>query len=393
MKALPCRPLTVLCLALQLFLLGTATLAESRGPIVFGGTLSLTGRYAALGAMQQKGYILQAEELNAAGGLLGRKVVLRITDDGSDPQKATAAYTALLRGGKVDFILSPYSSELTLAATPLVEKYHAPMLAAGASSDTIWETPRRYTFGLYSTSSRYFIGFLELCAIHNMKSIAIVGFPDVFSLSAAEGAKKWAEKFGLSVSRYSILKNLGESAILGEVEACAAARPDVVLVAGHLQDTVAFRKALEQTGFKPKAFAGSVGPAMGAFREALGNLSEGAFGPTQWEPDARIPYPGSRVFIEHFRQRFGVESSYHAATAYAALRLLADAILANRSTNREKVRNTLATHESMTLLGPYKIREDGTQIGHRSFIIQWQKGQKEIVWPDSMRTASPIFSP
>ncbi|MBI5419895.1 MAG: amino acid ABC transporter substrate-binding protein [Deltaproteobacteria bacterium] len=369
-------------------------LAAPRGdadPIVIGGSLSLSGKYAEMGKMQEKGYRLWETEVNARGGLLGRPVKVLVLDDGSSAPKAAEVYEELLRGKKVPLIFSPYSSELTLAVADVVEKFRYPMLAAGASSEKIWERPRRYTFGVYSTAGRYFIGFLELCAIHKRKTVSITGFPDAFSRSTVAGARKWAERFGLSVVHFDIVEGRDEQVLEAEAGRIAAARPDVVIVAGHFNETVSLRRALEKKDLKKSVFAGSVGPAMQEFQQDLGPLAEGVFGASQWEPDERILYPGSRAFIQDFRKAYGEEPSYHAATAYSSVKMLAEAVRKTGSLDREKIRRFVVSGEHKTILGPFKLRSDGTQIGHKSIIIQWQGGKKEIVWPETMRTSPPRF--
>lgn len=364
---------------------------QGRKPILVGGSLSLTGRYAAMGKMQERGYRLFEKEVNASGGLLGRPVTLRILDDGSDPDKVRRIYEDLLKRRRVTLAISPYSSELTLVAADVAEKYRYPMLAAGASSGKIWETSRKYIFGVYSTADRYFIGFLGMCAMHGMQNVAIVGFGDSFSLSSAEGAKTWTEEFGLKTARYTILDDRGAPALAREAKEIAEAGPDAVIVAGHLHETVGMRKALQEAGAKFRVFAGSVGPALPQFLEMAGELAEGVFGASQWEPDERIPYPGNIAFVKAFRSEYGMDPSYHAASAYASMQLLSMAVRESGSTDRKKIRANLLSVEHGTILGPFRLRKDGTQIGHRSIIIQWQNGKKEIVWPQKMRTARPVF--
>jgi len=365
--------------------------AEKEKPILVGGTLSLTGKFAEMGRMQEKGYRLWETEINRKGGLLGRPVKLLVTDDESDANKATAIYADLLQGKAVDLAFSPYSSELTLIAADLFETFRYPVLAAGAASERIWETPRSYTFGLFSTTDRYFIGFLELCAIQKKKTVSITGFTDPFSLYAAKGAKKWADKFGLKVVHYNILEGKEELSLSAEANAIAAGNPDAVVVAGFLKESIGLRRALDRANMKNSSFAGSVGPAMQEFQKALGPLAEGAFGASQWEPDERISYPGSRTFLQSFRNTYGEDPSYHAANAYAAVKMLEEAVGRTGSLDREKIRQYIVTGEHKTIVGPFKLRKDGSQIGHKSLIIQWQKGKKEIVWPEPMRTALPVF--
>ncbi|GAB4362739.1 MAG: amino acid ABC transporter substrate-binding protein [Deltaproteobacteria bacterium] len=383
-------------IALAVWILASAPGAAAAGsgaasPIRIGGSLSLTGNYSAMGTMQEKGYRLWEREINAAGGLLGRPVTLRILDDRSDRNRVREIYEDLLGHHRVDLALSPYSSPLTLAVADIVERTRYPMLAAGASAPTIWETPRRYLFGVYSTADRYFIGFLELCAMNGLSRVSITGFPDSFSRTSAEGAKQWAESFGLSVDRYSILDSREPDALRAEAAAIDASTPDAVVVAGHLHETVGIRRALAEARARFRVFAGSVGPALPRFLERTGPLAEGVFGASQWEPDERIPYPGNVAFVKAFRSEYGEDPSYHAASAYAAMQLLAEAVRETGSLDRERIREELLQGEHGTILGPFRLRKDGTQIGHRSIIIQWQKGKKEIVWPERMRTARPVF--
>lgn len=371
-----------------------APLSASGGrgkPILIGGSLSLTGRYAAMGKMQEMGYRLWEKETNAGDGLLGRPVTIRILDDGSDEDRVRQIYSDLLGRKRVDLLTSPYSSPLTLAAADFAEQHRYPMLAAGASSGKIWETPRNYVFGVYNTADRYFIGFLELCGMHGVQRVSITGFRDAFSLSSAAGAKQWAESFGLTVSRYSILDSREDPALETEAAAIAASAPDAVIVAGHLNETVGIRLALDKVKAPFRVFAGSVGPALPRFLDMAGPLAEGVFGASQWEPDERIPYPGNVAFVKAFRNEYGVDPSYHAAAAYAAMQLLSDVVRETGSLNREKIRSNLLKGEHGTIMGNFQLRKDGTQIGHRSIIIQWQKGKKEIVWPEKMGTARPVF--
>ncbi|MBI5575075.1 MAG: amino acid ABC transporter substrate-binding protein [Deltaproteobacteria bacterium] len=392
-----CRRIAGLCI---LAILGTVLCggeiasAEIKGkkkPFLIGGTLALTGKFSEMGRIQEKGYRLWEKEINKKGGVLGRPVKILITDDGSNPAKVSEVYSDLIQKKGVDLLFSPYSSELTLVAANLWEKFRYPVLVAGAASEKIWETPRRYTIGLYSTADRYFIGFLEMCAIHRRKTVSITGFADPFSLYTAKGAKKWAENFGLAVARYSIIDGKNEKNLAAEAEGIISAKPDVVIVAGFLRESIIIRKALDRKNHGNVVFAGSVGPAMHEFLKELGPLAEGSFGASQWEPDERILYAGSRAFIHLYRKTYGEDPSYHAATAYASMKLMAEAVEKTGSCDREKIRQHLVTGDHKTILGPFKLRKDGTQIGHKSLVIQWQKGKKEIIWPENMRTAAPLF--
>src|SRR5215475_1195853 len=90
----------------------------AKGPIRIGVAMSLTGAYAEPGNYVREGYSLWAKDLNARGGLLGRRVELTLYDDTSDPQTCVAHYQKLILEDKVDFVLGPFGSpNVTVVST------------------------------------------------------------------------------------------------------------------------------------------------------------------------------------------------------------------------------------------------------------------------------------
>src|SRR6266404_1759938 len=90
-----------------------ASLPGAEPPIKIGASLSLTGTYAKPGTYQKEGYEVCAEELNAKGGLLGRKVEFVMYDDQSSTQTAQRLYEKLITEDKVEAVMGPYSSGIT----------------------------------------------------------------------------------------------------------------------------------------------------------------------------------------------------------------------------------------------------------------------------------------
>src|SRR5437899_3994753 len=93
----------------------TALDADAQAPIRIGASLSLTGTYAKLGKYQHEGYQLCQKDLNAQGGLLGRKVEFVVYDDQSMPPTGVRLYERLLTEDRVDVVMGPYSSPVTEA--------------------------------------------------------------------------------------------------------------------------------------------------------------------------------------------------------------------------------------------------------------------------------------
>ena len=376
-----------------ILLLGLVLPCGAGEPLRIGVTLGLTGKYAEMSGKQIRGFRLWEQDINKGGGILGRKVTLLIYDDKSDPQTARTFYEHFITKDKVDFLFGPYSSEITEAVLPVTEKYRYPLLVSGAAADRLWEKGYGSVFGLYNPASKYAIGFLELLLRNDVEVIAIVHGGDSFSRDVAQGAKKWAERFGLNVVMFEEFRQ--EPPGLEELAKKArASGSQALILCGHFNEAVSMRLALKKTGWSPKAFFATVGPVTQTFLEKLGPDADLVFSSSQWEYHGGMIFPGCCEFSEFYEaylSAYKEEPSYHAATAYAAGQILRTAILKAGSTDRERVRNTLSRMDTMSILGRFGVDRRGMQIRHFNLIIQWQKGKKEIVWPEELRTAKPLF--
>lgn len=356
-------------------------------PLKIGLTLGLTGRYAEMSEMQKKGFELWVSEVNRKGGLLGRKIELIIHDDKSDPTVAKGLYEDMIHNGGVDFIFSPYSSEITEAIAPVAERHGYPMVVSGASADGIWRNGYKYIFGLYSPASRYTQGFLELLVINNIDDLAILYADDAFSVAVAEGTRKWAERLALKVSYFKGFSK-GEKRFDPFLTEARASGAKVLIICGHFEESVQIKRSLGSIGWRPIYFA-TVGPATDKFYEMLGVDAELTFTSSQWEHIEFFTH--CRNFYESFLKTYGVKPNYHAATAYAAGQLFEQAIQKATIFDRERLRKVLSYMEAMTIIGRYKVDRSGIQTGHQNFIIQWQKGKREVIWPESVRTSRPLL--
>ncbi len=141
----------------------------------------------------------------------------------------------------------------------------------------------------------------------------------------------------------------------------------------------------------PRAFFATVGPALPEWRDVMGDNAEGAFTTSHWEPHESITYPRSRDFTSAFRQRYGVDPSYHAATAFAAGQIMEAALAQALNLDREAVRGALFDLDTYSVIGRFAVDHTGMQVKRLDVILQWRNGRKEIVWPEEVRSAEPVF--
>ncbi len=375
-----------LVLAVLLCVLQTPCSAEQ--PIKIGVSLGLTGRFSVMSDALYKGFKLWEQRVNRDGGILGRPVRVVARDDHSDPERAKDLYIQFIEEEKVDFLFAPYSSLITKAVLPIAERNDIPLLIAGAAADSLWEMGCRNAIGIYTPASKFSVGFLELLVLQGLDGIAIVYAEDPFSIELAESSRKWAKRFGLRVLFYKGFKKgtrqLDPFALEAKKLNCR-----VLMVCGHMNESVDMVEALKRIGWRPKAFYASVGPTFQAFYDTCGPDAEGVFGTSLWEP--RANYPGAQKFERDFTLAFGMAPGYHAGLAYAAGQVLEEAIRESGGLDREKVRSSLHRLDTMTIIGRFGVDSKGKQVRQHAFITQWQEGKKELVWPREIQTAEPRF--
>ena len=385
-----CRIGVLALSALLLTISGAAAIHASE--ILVGATVSREGRFQAPSRMMHLAYRLWEQEINKAGGILGRPVRLIFYDDKSRKDLVQQYYEKMIVEDNVDLVLAPYGTTLTYAASSVTERHGYVLLASGASGEIIWSRGYRYVFGVYGVAGRYFIGFLDIAARAGLKSLAILSEDALFTMDAANGAANWARRLGLDIQwRHTYQGSTKDfKTAVAKLQELA---PDAVVVCTYPPDGYAFLQELAQTTYRPRALAMSITPSLPDFFENAGPQAEGVFGPSQWEPDERIPFPGTRRFVAEFEKFTNLSPSYHAGSAYAGCQLLQESIAASGSLDHGKIRDYIASLDTVTVIGRFKVDPRGRQIGHNTIIIQWQDGKKEIVYPGKMQTSKPKFKP
>ena len=357
-------------------------------PIKVGCSLGLTGRFAVMSDALHKGFKLWQEDVNQRGGILGRPVLLLFEDDHSDPKEAKSIYRRFIQEDGVDFLFAPYSSLITEAVLPIAEKHEIPILIAGAAADRLWEKGMRYAVGIYTPASKFTVGFLELLVWEGLDRIAVVYADDVFSIDLAVYTRKWAQRFGLN-----IVLDKEFSKGTGDLKPYAVQAMEknaqVLMVCGHMNEAVNMCRALARIPWRPAAYYASVGPALQTFYDRCQSEAEGTFGTSLWEPKAN--FPKAQAFERTFIKTYGGKPGYHAGLAFAGGQVLEEAIREAGGCDRERVRSALFQLDTMTIIGRFGVDASGKQVRQQTFIIQWQNGLKELVWPKSFQTSKPRF--
>ncbi len=261
--------------------------AMSEETVTIGFTSSLTGAQEVSSKRQVTGFNLWMNQVNEAGGIkLSDGTVVKIAaqtyDDESNKERVQELYTRLISEDNADFLISPYSSGLTAAASIIAEQNGKVMLTAGAAEDDAYKTGNTSLFQLYTPGSLYLTSTVDMLKTLDPEAkIAIVHENDKFSTAVVEGVKPYLEAQGFEV----VLEEgyASETADFGPViNKIVESGATVLLGGGHYPDGSTFARQLYERKVGLKFVSLLVAPADSKFPE-LGDAALGVSTSSQWE--------------------------------------------------------------------------------------------------------------
>src|SRR5260221_7530890 len=182
-----------LCVAVA----GLSTAIAHNSPLVIGAVVSQTGAHAGLAADYRKALLLWQDEVNAAGGLLGRQVELRLLDDGSEAIKTGPLYQQLIRD-KADALIGPYGTAATLVAAAEAETARRVLINGAGWSREVHKRSPRFVFQSATPYNAYGAGVLEMARAAGYNKLFILTRDEPAAREMAAGALAPALKLGLS---------------------------------------------------------------------------------------------------------------------------------------------------------------------------------------------------
>lgn len=344
--------------------------------MLVGAIVSQSGAHAAEAAEYRKGLLLWQEQANAAGGLAGRRIELRIVDDGSEGVRAGRAAAELIAAG-AQVLIGPYGSAATLAAASEAERAGRVLLNAAGASSQVHRRQPRYVFQVVPPYAAYAEGPLALARESGARSLLILGRDDAGSREMAEAALALAQRMGFSAELD--IYGGGTEDFGPHVKRASASLHDGWLAFGQARDAAGMLKALKRHGFSPRFFYARAS-SDARFIELVGQDAERTLGSIAYATS--LPTPGNAAFVEAFRARWSQPPGALAAQAYAAGTVLAEAARRAGTLEPRKLRAALAALEAGTVLGPYRVdAASGLQVGFLPATTQIVKGRPLPLFP------------
>jgi branched-chain amino acid transport system substrate-binding protein len=366
-------------------------------PIVIGASISQTGDFSADGAAVKRGYDLWAATVNAHGGLLGRKVVMKYANDASSTQQVVTNYRNLISQDHVDLVFGPFSSLLTIPSSEIASRFgYAFVEPAGGSQDVfnrgltnVFEAEPQAGFQDLEVFGHW---ILSLPKNSRPKTAAYAAENDPFLAPEVADLKAMFEKAGIKTVYNKVFPlELPDYSPLAL--AISHTKADVVALGVNVPDGTAFTKSFVQQHYNPKAIVYTNGPDQGTtWVKAVGaqNLA-GQTGPVGWIPS--LSHPGNKAFVKAYLRKYGGAAagmSDDSAEAFSVGQVMQQAIESAKTIDNKALIATLHKLTFKTVQGTIKFAKNGEPQGTLA-LGQWTQGNWTLVYPPGQALAKPVY--
>jgi branched-chain amino acid transport system substrate-binding protein len=394
-----------LAAALLLAACGTSATSGSPGnktaskpPLLIGVSMSLSGDFATLADPALKGYELWAATVNAKGGLLGRKVSLKIVDDASNPTQVVTNYENLITADHVNLVFGPFSSLLTIPAATIAKRFGYAFIEPSGGAPQVFGLKLGNLFfaqpaPIISSGNAFADYILSLPASQRPRTAAYPSADDPFTLAIVGVVRQRLEAAGIKTV-YTTTYAAETVDLSPVVTRLVAAKPDLLVSGTGGADAVAEVKGMVQAHFTPKFLFFTGGPNDPTFPAQVGAANaEGIFSTGDWFPAAKTT--GNAAFEQAYIARYGGTAAHidpAATEAYACGQLLE--LVAKKYGKIDNATIISALHHGVwpTVEGNLSWDAYGAPQGS-DIVVQWVHGQLLPVYPAAQALTQPIAKP
>jgi branched-chain amino acid transport system substrate-binding protein len=388
---------SVLAVALAACSSHSKTTSGPKPPLVIGASVSLTGDFADSGKAVKAGYELWQNTVNANGGILGRKVVMKIVDDTSSPEQVVTNYQNLINRDKVDLVFGPFSSLLTVPASQVAKRYGYAFLEPAGGGPKVFAQKLDNLFFIQPApvvrSGDVFADWvLSLPPSARPATAAYAELDDPFAAPIAENIRARFEAAGIRTV-YKQVYPAETADFASIITKVAAQHPDVLVSGTQSDDAYGQVKAMVQLKFSPKfLFMSNGANSPGEFPDKVGAGNvDGVMSAADWYPGSTAP--GSADFTAAYIKAYGgtadtIDDS--SAEAYATGQVLQDVAKQTGKLDNATIISTLHQGTWPTILGTLSWDATGAPSGSFN-LVQWQNGVLVPVFPAAIAKATPVY--
>jgi branched-chain amino acid transport system substrate-binding protein len=358
---------------------GPAPAAE---PVRIGITTILSGPYADRGQSEQYGAQIALDQINQAGGVLGRPVEAFYADNACKPDIGVPATKWLIEQEHVPVIIGALCTPVTHAIEPVVKEAKVPLVIATSAGQDFVDASgaggNEYLFKTIPSEVDIARGLIRFIAAKNIKSVAVIAEAGGFAHANAVALAKAVRDAGMKVTAEETIMpgSTDIAALLGKVKAGA---PDELLIMPG-SSTAAFFRSYEGSGWKVPVsgrldFGVAPGAVSPAFRDA-GGLAD-VTGVVVFTP--LIDRPGVRDFVASYQAHYGLVPTQRSFFVYEATHLVVDAIGRANSDQPAAIEQALKTTTLPSRLGGTYATDEHNHAHTPLFIVGLRDGKQAVI--------------
>src|SRR5262252_1732187 len=291
-----------LCLLIALVALGCSKSGADDQVVTVGAYFSLSGVDSTFGIDSREGIEMATEEVNAAGGVKGRKVRVLYEDDKSNAQEASNKVHQLIDRDKVIAILGEVASSRSKAGGLVANNKHIPMITPSSTNVEVTQG-REYVFRACFTDDQQGKAAATF-AIEKLgkKRVAILYVAqDSYSSGLASSFREVAHRLGARIVADKGYQK-GETNFTTYLSEIKAAEPEIIFVPNYYNDMVPIARQAKAVGVPGAMFLGGDGWDSEDLLKGASAELEGAYLTNHYAPD--VPWPNSQKFVKNYRDRF-----------------------------------------------------------------------------------------
>ena len=359
--------------------LGASLVYAQTGPIKIGVVTPLSGTYTPIGEQVKMGLDLAAKEINATGGINGRKIDLIYEDEEANPAVATQKAEKLFQVEKVEFLTGTVNSGSTLAVGQLAERNNKLIATTVSFADSI--TADKCSPNVFRVNARAGMQSAALAAWVDKEipkaNIFFIGPDYEMGRSTVSAFKKAStEKGSKDVGEvFAPLDNKDYSPYFGQVR---AAKPNVIYTSVAGNDTVRLFTQMDEYGVnKGVTIVGASGTVTSQNMGAIGKSANGFVTGVGYSP--KLDNPANKKFVADFQKAYNKLPDLYGADSYGLLYFYKAAVEKAKSTETDKVRAAMNDLSWQTPQGTKKMRAGDHQAMQDMFAVRVENGEFNIV--------------
>jgi len=302
-----------------------ATQGVTDTEIVIGSHQDLSGPVASLGGPLRDGMVLAVEDINAAGGIHGRRLRLVVEDTSFDPKKAVLATQKLLTQDKVFAMVAPLGTAPTQAAMPLILERGVPLLFPGTPADFTYTPFDRLKFALSSPYGEQVRAQVKWAYEKlGKRRFGVLYQDDETGQNVLRATEEQLKAHGLSLIERASYKR-GAIDYSSQIARLKAADLDVLILGTIVRETAAAKMEARKQGWPVDMMVNVAGTNSAVFTIAGAETMEGLYGQSQFLPlDSAEQPPAARGVIERYKARFGKNPEDGIVFGYTSVMLFAE---------------------------------------------------------------------